>query len=233
MSYMLKNKAFIGALVVGALLLSAAPAAFAATSLSSLQVSAVVNLLSAFGVDSTTIANVQGILNGTGSSSGGSSVSMSTTVSPNVACNISGNLAVGSRGPEVVCLQNYLIQSGIPIAAGATGTFGTQTQAAVMSWQQAHGLPASGYFGTMSLAQYDSNTQYGTNMPTVNGPVLTGSNTNSGGAVIGSAGSAPINTSTNAQLDAQMNAINANMQGLSSDISQTDSATAQTDDSDQ
>ncbi|PIW96259.1 hypothetical protein COZ83_01845, partial [Candidatus Kaiserbacteria bacterium CG_4_8_14_3_um_filter_50_23] len=55
---------------------------------------------------------------------------------------------MGSTGADVTCLQNALIAGGFSIPAGATGYFGTQTRAAVASWQSSKNIaPAVGYFG--------------------------------------------------------------------------------------
>lgn len=73
------------------------------------------------------------------------------------ACSFTRNLSVGVRGDDVKCLQNYLIGAGQSIPAGATGYFGSQTQAAVASWQSANGVsPAAGYFGPISRSKYSS-----------------------------------------------------------------------------
>jgi len=59
----------------------------------------------------------------------------------------------GSSGSEVTRLQNFLIGKGYTIAAGATGYFGGQTQAALASFQSAMGIaPAAGYFGPITRA---------------------------------------------------------------------------------
>ncbi len=71
------------------------------------------------------------------------------------ACSFSRSLTVGSSGADVTCLQNYLISAGFSIPAGATGYFGSQTQAAVAAWQAANGVsPAVGFFGPISRARY-------------------------------------------------------------------------------
>lgn len=63
------------------------------------------------------------------------------------------DLTVGSKGAAVSALQNWLIGKGFSIAAGATGTFGAQTKAAVAAWQASAGItPAAGYFGAKSRA---------------------------------------------------------------------------------
>ncbi len=75
--------------------------------------------------------------------SGGSSAS----------ATFSANLTVGSKGADVTALQNWLINKGGSIPAGATGYFGLQTKAAVAAWQASAGIsPAAGYFGPISRA---------------------------------------------------------------------------------
>lgn len=64
------------------------------------------------------------------------------------------DLTIGSTGAEVTALQNFLISNGQSIPAGATGYFGTQTQAALAAWQAANGIaPAAGYFGPITRAK--------------------------------------------------------------------------------
>ena len=74
------------------------------------------------------------------------------------ACGFTSALTVGSRGDAVTCLQNYLTSTGhFTYAGGATGYFGSVTQAAVAAWQAANGVsPAVGYFGPISQAKYNS-----------------------------------------------------------------------------
>lgn len=67
------------------------------------------------------------------------------------------DLTIGSTGADVTAWQNFLISSGHGIAAGATGYFGAQTQAATAAWQSANGvMPPAGYFGPISRAKYNS-----------------------------------------------------------------------------
>lgn len=67
------------------------------------------------------------------------------------------DLTMGSSGAEVTALQNFLIGAGQSIPAGATGYFGTQTQAALAAWQAANGIaPAAGYFGPITRAKVNS-----------------------------------------------------------------------------
>ena len=63
------------------------------------------------------------------------------------------DLTIGSTGADVTALQNWLINKGYAIAAGATGYFGAQTQAALAKYQAAKSIsPAAGYFGPITRA---------------------------------------------------------------------------------
>ncbi len=53
-------------------------------------------------------------------------------------------LAVGARGDAVMTLQRALIAAGVSVRGGADGAFGSGTKTALMSYQQANGLAASG-----------------------------------------------------------------------------------------
>jgi hypothetical protein len=73
--------------------------------------------------------------------------------------NFTRDLHLGSTGDDVVALQQFLISSGYPISAGATGYFGLQTQAALAKFQSDHGItPALGYFGPITRALVNSGT---------------------------------------------------------------------------
>lgn len=91
-----------------------------------------------------TIAQLQAQIGG---SSSGSGASMTFT----------RDLTLGSTGSDVTALQNWLIGKGHAIAAGATGYFGAQTQAALAAWQGANGVtPAAGYFGPITRAKVNA-----------------------------------------------------------------------------
>jgi peptidoglycan hydrolase-like protein with peptidoglycan-binding domain len=76
-------------------------------------------------------------------------------------------LTMGSQGAEVTALQNLLISQGQTIAAGATGYFGGQTQAALAAWQAANGVtPAAGYYGPVTKAAMDAKCVPATNTDT-------------------------------------------------------------------
>ena len=121
-----------------------------AASLTSSQVQSILSLLSSFGADSATIANVQAALTGQPSTSG------STGGSTSASCSFTKDLTMGASGAEVTCLQKALIAGGFSIPAGATGYFGGQTKTAVIAWQKSAGVsPASGYFGSISRAHWN------------------------------------------------------------------------------
>ncbi len=64
------------------------------------------------------------------------------------------DLTIGSTGAEVTSLQNFLMGHGQTIPAGATGYFGSQTQAALAGFQAANAIsPAVGYFGPITRAK--------------------------------------------------------------------------------
>lgn len=65
------------------------------------------------------------------------------------------DLTLGSTGADVTELQTVLESKGyLTIPAGTSkGYFGALTKAAVIKWQTAVGLPATGYFGPMSRAK--------------------------------------------------------------------------------
>lgn len=83
-------------------------------------------------------------------------------------------LPMGSTGADVSALQNFLISKGFAIPAGATGTFGPQTQAALAKYQASVAItPASGVFGPITMAHMNSLVA-----TTGTGTGTTGTNTN-------------------------------------------------------
>ncbi len=80
---------------------------------------------------------------------------MTTTHS---SCHIEENLSLGSRSDAVSCLQIALIAAGHLEISAPTGYFGDMTKMAVMHWQEAAGVPATGYFGQLSRAAYAGGT---------------------------------------------------------------------------
>lgn len=62
--------------------------------------------------------------------------------------NLYRNLSFGSRGNDVVELQNFLIAQGDLAVGNNTGYFGRMTEAAVKSWQDKKGVVSSGTAAT-------------------------------------------------------------------------------------
>ncbi len=129
-----------------------------AASLTSAQVQSILSLLSSFGADSATIANVQAALTGSPSTGG---TGGTTTGATTGACTFTKDLTLGSTGDEVTCLQRALLGAGYSIPALSSGAasygyFGGQTKTAVIAWQTAAGVsPTSGYFGPISRAHWN------------------------------------------------------------------------------
>jgi peptidoglycan hydrolase-like protein with peptidoglycan-binding domain len=76
-------------------------------------------------------------------------------------CTFPKNLSQGQSSSEVMCLQKYLNSFGFPVADSGLGSkgnetlfFGLKTKTAVIRWQLSQGLPATGFFGPLSRAQY-------------------------------------------------------------------------------
>ena len=61
-------------------------------------------------------------------------------------------MKTGARGENVKILQRALIAAGITVRGGADGVFGAATTAALTSYQQARGLPATGVLDDASIA---------------------------------------------------------------------------------
>ena len=71
-------------------------------------------------------------------------------------CTISSNLTEGSSGADVDCLQTYLISQGYLSIEAPTDHFGPLTKSAVMKWQAAAGVRATGYFGPLSMSAFNN-----------------------------------------------------------------------------
>ncbi|CAN5154821.1 DUF4331 domain-containing protein [soil metagenome] len=78
------------------------------------------------------------------------------TPGPSGSCPVGRSLTIGSRGADVICLQDYLAIQGY-LNVASTGYFGPLTRAAVIKYQQAKGItPAVGYFGPITRAEFNS-----------------------------------------------------------------------------
>ena len=132
--------------ILGAAMLFSAALPASASSLTSAQVSAIIQLLQSFNADQSVIANVQATLGGT------------AQPPPVSACvDIYRNLARGSTGSDVFNLQNYLATKGY-FNASATSYYGSITAQAVGNLQVALGIvysandTAYGIFGPRTRA---------------------------------------------------------------------------------
>ena len=85
--------------------------------------------------------------------SGVALVAFATVASAMTTATFTRNLTVTSTGADVTALQTWLIGKGYTIPAGATGYFGSQTQAAVKAFQVKAGIinPGTGFVGPLTL----------------------------------------------------------------------------------
>lgn len=60
------------------------------------------------------------------------------------SCSITKTLSFGSRDPEVLCLQGFLVTQKLFLAENSTGYFGPLTEKAVQNFQSANGIVSSG-----------------------------------------------------------------------------------------
>lgn len=104
------------------------------------------------------------------------------------------NLAIGSRGDDVLKLQQQLRAAGYNIAAD--GAFGAQTQAAVKDYQQRNGLLVDGIVGSQTMGKLNGTT----NTPTSPAVSVSGAG-NSGGSNLGSVATPGYNSPYEAQLN--------------------------------
>lgn len=154
------NKIAAGFLSVGMLFALGAPVA-ASAALSESQITSILSLLSSFGADASTIANVDASLRGTAPTGGVVGGGSSASVCP---FTWTRSLSKGDTGADVLALQKFLnSDSATSIAASGVGApgsesdyFGGLTVAAVAKFQNKYasevlapvGLSAgTGYFG--------------------------------------------------------------------------------------
>lgn len=87
--------------------------------------------------------------------SAGASVSANASVSSGASGTFTGFLSLNSKGAEVTLLQQKLTALGF-YSGDITGFYGLLTQQAVMKYQTAHGITATGYVGPSTRAALNS-----------------------------------------------------------------------------
>jgi len=75
------------------------------------------------------------------------------------------NRQLWDEGPDILALQQWLNANGYPLVSTGWGspgyetdTFGLHTYAALIKFQQAHELPATGFFGSLTRAAINAST---------------------------------------------------------------------------
>ena len=138
----------ITAVLATAILCSSPSAVFAASGLTSQQITSIVNLLQAFGADSSTIANVQAILSGT---------TPVNPITPSVAwCHtFNQNLGYAQSGSsEVGYLHTALDKEGISYSPDTGNIYGEATMSAVTQFQNKYASSVLAPYGLISGTGY-------------------------------------------------------------------------------
>lgn len=78
---------------------------------------------------------------------------------PQLCAQIQGTLRQGSRGADVVALQQFLIQKGLLPSDSATGYFGALTRGAVQQFQASAGIVSSGTEDTTGFGLVGARTR--------------------------------------------------------------------------
>lgn len=126
------------------------------------QKNAVISLLQSFGVDQSTLTNVEAALSGasSGGNSGGSTGgNTATSTNPIPSCSYM-YLKVGDSGDSVRCLQELLAADpDIYPERLITGYFGLITRAALIRYQKKHCLEGVGYVGPQTKKRLEEDWQ--------------------------------------------------------------------------
>jgi hypothetical protein len=148
------KKYIFGAVLSIGLLVS--PAFSQAAGLTTVQINAIISLLSAFGADQSVINNVQASLTG------------GTTVPPQPWChNFNTDLTVGAIGDEVLALKQAISLSGLPSENVGNLIFNENTAANVVSFQKKYGIIQTGFVGSFTRAKLNSLYGCTTTQPSV------------------------------------------------------------------
>jgi peptidoglycan hydrolase-like protein with peptidoglycan-binding domain len=158
----------------------------------------------------------------------------SAAASPSTSMMFSKDLMMGSTGPDVAVLQKWLMKKGFTLSAGATGYFGMQTKAALTAYQAANKLNSSGSFDGATRTKVNGDaapaSTMNTSMPTTTGTMMTG-DSHTTGTMMPAMNTAPMTSSmkSDSLIDALMSSIDNDQSGLSNDLSQSASASNQSD----
>lgn len=136
------KKYIFGAVLSIGLLVS--PVFTQAAGLTTVQINAILSLLSSFGADSSVISNVNVALGGAPVSSGSG-----------FCYNFNTDLTVGSGGSSVSALNQVLSSSGID-TTGNSSTFDENDAADVVSFQARYGIRQTGYVGPITRAKLNA-----------------------------------------------------------------------------
>lgn len=142
-------KKILISLSVGLALLASTALPASAATLTTGQVQAVISLLQAFGVASSTISTVQQTLTG-------AQTDTSTASTTAIRSSMIGLLRLGDKGDGVKLLQTILSADPSIYPEGIiSGAFGPLTQKALKRYQQKHDLEQVGFIGPKTLRNLD------------------------------------------------------------------------------
>jgi len=141
----------------GMYLMGGADGNFGAATTSALKLYQRTNGLTVSGVVDSSTAKVMGLGSGSGS------------ITPGTGETASGYPVYGERGARVVALQRALGNRGVSFAGGADGVFGSATTGAVVRFQQAKGIRASGRVDQATANALGLSAMQAPQSPTSNG----------------------------------------------------------------
>lgn len=153
------KKYIFGAVLSIGLLVS--PAFTQAAGLTTVQINAILSLLSSFGADQSVINNVQASLTGG-----------TTTPSQSWCRNFNTDLTVGNSGADVMALNNFLPQSRV--TSNSSSAFNENTAANVVAFQKEYGILQTGYVGPLTRAKLNSLYGCTNNVPATGGITVSG-----------------------------------------------------------
>ncbi|MBI4066043.1 peptidoglycan-binding protein [Candidatus Kaiserbacteria bacterium] len=135
-----------------------------ASGLTNAQVQAILSILSSFGADKATIANVNTAL------TGGTASSPSSTA---FCYNFTNDLGIGSTGNDLSALTNALGQSTAAPYGYRSSVFDEDTAAYVIAFQRSNSIRQTGYVGPLTRAKLNELYGCSTNQPTAQQIVIT------------------------------------------------------------